>query len=101
MWHGDILHDGHMEGLVACLGREPIWRSSIAQISLRLIPEVSSSPIYILSAFWRIWRSGEGRPKLEGLAASEGGGNSSSWRGFGSALIRFFYLQLDILVGGL
>jgi hypothetical protein len=70
-------------------------------IILRLIPKVSSIPIYILSKSWRIWRSGEGRPKLEGLAASEVGGNSSSWRGFGSALIRFFYLQLDLLVGGL
>jgi hypothetical protein len=26
MWHGDILHEVHMKGLVACLG-ELIWRS--------------------------------------------------------------------------
>jgi len=48
---------------------------------LRLGSKVSISPIYILGEFGRIWRLGKGGIKLEGLAASKAGLNSTSWRG--------------------
>jgi hypothetical protein len=37
MWHGDILHEVHMEGLVACLGGEPIWRRSVGAFRRRVL----------------------------------------------------------------
>jgi hypothetical protein len=37
MWHGDILHEVNMEGLVTCLRGKPIWRKSIKVIKRRAL----------------------------------------------------------------
>ena len=93
----DFIHQGgHNQ-----VQRLSIWRSNTSQISLRLDPEVSISPIYILGDFWRIWRSREGRPKLEGLVASRAGHNLSSWGGLTVHWLGSSIFSHIFLVGGL
>jgi hypothetical protein len=32
MWHGDLLHEIHMEALVACLGGGPTWKRGVKHL---------------------------------------------------------------------
>jgi hypothetical protein len=48
MWHGDILHEVHMEGLVAFIGGEASWKGNVWAFRRAL------SPSYHGTTWWRL-----------------------------------------------